>query len=521
MNKLPTKQIYLLSIIVIGIITLSVYSTYAIFTLESETSDIVNLETANVLNIESTTYEYKQISINPNTNTTTDIDIYNNYNYDICYSIWYKVVPTEGISPNIVSVYQNTNESLTTSGNLTPVTSKRINLMIKNNNDKTVKVNIGVSYSKNEGTCELNISKDKHLISSTMDETKIFSDIIIKDTEIKNSKSNYITYTNNTEEIILQNNEKIFISKEYTYEDEIFTLTNPLEINTKEIINYTSDNDIKYYTCLTGTDCRYLYRINETTKENNTYKIIKYDVLNGYLTGESGVRKVNQNYYYYGDNPNNFIYYNCTNELDTNTCELWRIIGVFYNQDNKKYITKIIKNDSLGLSEYSQNNNNWKDSSILTKLKEYKINDENVLEEINYKIENIINLNTNINEIPLLNETYKSNIMIMTLSDYLNTSTCQGKLISEYDENCLNNNWLNRNYPEDEWTMTVKYQESYIDRDTNETITPNNNTIYSIGSNIKESLSTSSLNIRPVVYLKDTTILIDGNGTFEKPYIVR
>ena len=65
MNKLPAKQIYLLSIIVFGIITLSVYSTYAIFTLESETSDIINLETANVLNIESNTYEYKQNKIIP------------------------------------------------------------------------------------------------------------------------------------------------------------------------------------------------------------------------------------------------------------------------------------------------------------------------------------------------------------------------------------------------------------------------------------------------------------------------
>ena len=48
MNRLPAKQIYLLSIIVIGILTLSVYSTYSIYTLESETSDIVSMQTSNV-----------------------------------------------------------------------------------------------------------------------------------------------------------------------------------------------------------------------------------------------------------------------------------------------------------------------------------------------------------------------------------------------------------------------------------------------------------------------------------------
>ena len=108
----------------------------------------------------------------------------------------------------------------------------------------------------------------------------------------------------------------------------------------------------------------------------------------------------------------------------------------------------------------------------------------------------------------------------MTLSDYLNTSICTNKKINEFDDECLNNNWLNKNYSIDEWTMTIKHEESYIDDTTNETITPNNNTIYSFGTSIKESLSTSNLHIRPVLYLKDTTVLLDGNGTFEKPYIV-
>ena len=63
MNKLPTKQIYLLTIIIVGIIALSVYSTYAIFTFESETSDIVSIHTPKSLNISENIYEYQQLSI--------------------------------------------------------------------------------------------------------------------------------------------------------------------------------------------------------------------------------------------------------------------------------------------------------------------------------------------------------------------------------------------------------------------------------------------------------------------------
>ena len=91
MNRLPAKQIYLLSIIVIGIITLSVYSTYAIYTLESETSDIVSMNTSNYLDVNAKLYEYSKLTIPANSTINTDIDVYNNLDYDLCYSVWYNL----------------------------------------------------------------------------------------------------------------------------------------------------------------------------------------------------------------------------------------------------------------------------------------------------------------------------------------------------------------------------------------------------------------------------------------------
>ena len=57
MNKLPTKQIYYLFIIIVGIIALSVYSTYALFTFENQTDDIVAIHIPKSLVISENIYE--------------------------------------------------------------------------------------------------------------------------------------------------------------------------------------------------------------------------------------------------------------------------------------------------------------------------------------------------------------------------------------------------------------------------------------------------------------------------------
>lgn len=540
MNKLPTRQIYLLSIIVIGIISLSVYSTYAIFTLESETSDIVNIHTPNSLEISTDMYEYKQITIPKNSYIETDIDLYNNHETKLCYSVWYKTIETSSIDTSAVKIYENTKDGLTSSGTLEPITNRRISVLIINDNDSEAKVNIGLASSPSDDTCKLNISKDKSLITSTINEPEELSTKLIENIKVETKEANYLTYKSISEEITLTNDNKIYISDKFTYKDEIFTLTNPLEINIEEIEKYVSNELKNYYTCLTEDSCRSLYKINEikvetkedileTTEdesEEKIYKIINHDRLIGYLGGENGLRKLTENditnYVYYGDNPNNYIYYNCINELDTKTCELWRIIGLFYDETTDKYLTKIIKDEHLEPSKYSETNNLW-DKSIINEYlnEEYILNNKGYANEITFKEENIIDLNKKLTEISSLINENKTKITIMKLSDYLNASVCTNKLINEYDETCLNNNWLNKNNNLNEWTTSVKIEEPIINEETGETITPQNNTLYTVGNNIQENIFTDELNVRPVVYLKSRIFLIDGEGTFENPYIIK
>ena len=502
MNKLSAKRIYILTIAILGIIAASIYSTYAIFSLEKSSDNIVSIHTPEELNISSSTYEYKQISVPKHSYITTDVDIYNNFTYELCYSVWYKTIGGS------IKIYENTSNSLTTSGLVQSVTSKRINLIIINDNDNEIKVNVGISYAKNEGTCELNISDDKSLITSTID-AKSLANNIINATKKVSSEAGYLTYKDIANELVLSNDKTYYVASEFTYKDEMFTLKEPKELSISEIANY-----VDYYLCDNDNKCITLYHITEAND-----KVTKYDMLIGYLGGENGLRRVDDNYYYYGDNPNNFIYYNCANELDTKTCELWRIVGFAFDKNTNKYVTKIIRNDYLDKHIFDNEKNIWQDSNIAKYLNnEYKLK-QNIHEEFTFKENNITSLDTSINSIPLLDPENKSKVILLEVTDYLYASTCQKEKLSDYDNLCLKNNWLNKNTSE--LTMTTNYQIPYTNEETNEEIIPENNTVYLVGNEIKETNISEKLNIRPVVYLKSRTLLTSGDGTLDNPYVIR
>ena len=92
--------------------------------------------------------------------------------------------------------------------------------------------------------------------------------------------------------------------------------------------------------------------------ENNNVKY-RYDTTNNLMEDVDG------NIRYYGANPNNYIYFNCSDYSNqtSSTCETWRIIGVF---DGK---VKIMRNESIG--DYSWDNNgknNWSDARLMKML---------------------------------------------------------------------------------------------------------------------------------------------------------
>ena len=73
---------------------------------------------------------------------------------------------------------------------------------------------------------------------------------------------------------------------------------------------------------------------------------------------------------YIGENPNNYVYFNCSNYSNpsSSTCELWRIIGVFDENTHGvsgQKLVKLIRNDSLGNMEWdSGNDTDWSTASL-------------------------------------------------------------------------------------------------------------------------------------------------------------
>ena len=93
-----------------------------------------------------------------------------------------------------------------------------------------------------------------------------------------------------------------------------------------------------------------------------------------------------KNVRYIGADPSNYVYFNCSdyNNPTADTCELWRIIGVFNNvtkrDGSKENLVKIIRADSLGKYswDYKRNgvgtstndngSNDWSDSQLMMML---------------------------------------------------------------------------------------------------------------------------------------------------------
>lgn len=552
MNKLPAKQIYLLAIIIIGIIALSVYSTYALFTFESSTSNIVNIHIPKSLQISENTYEYQQLVVEPNAVITTDVDIYNRYDYDICYSIWYKLVGNN-IDESKVQIFENSNKVLTTSGLLTKESDIRVTITIINDFDKQIKVNLGtIGTQKNGDVCSINLENDKKTINVSYDNPKNLSETILeKKDEIKEEETNYLTYKNENKVINYKETDKIYISEKFTYSNELFTLEDSKYLTLKELIEEKYLENKNIYFCQNSDKCQIIYKLTtlekkETKKQENneieiSYDITNYDKLVGYSKGTSGIRKVNnQDYIFYGDNPNNFIYYNCKNNNDTNTCELWRIVGLFYNKETNKYNAKIIKNDSIGKYQFdSQELNNskslnsiYQDSTLYKYLnKEYKFinNYDMYIDEVKQELEEINSLDTSINNMKAVNQIINSKVNLINLSDYLYTSSCQENIINNYNEQCLKSNWLNNIELEKTWTITFKETKEVnketddedIETESNNELNNNTKYLYSHGNNINEVSANEYLEVRPVLFLKSRILLIDGDGTLENPYIIK
>ena len=171
-------------------------------------------------------------------------------------------------------------------------------------------------------------------------------------------------------------------NKTYTYTLTIQLVNSPTVDQTADLnANFYTEFDIKEYEEPVPTGAQTLIAkanaASVTTYSSGTttvmYTFTHSDIDTSLATQVSSWTSAElTDYRYIGANPNNYVYYNCTNPSDYSTCEKWRIIGVFTTEDkggNKAQRIKLIRNATiLGFSWNSSYVNEWVGGSLATLL---------------------------------------------------------------------------------------------------------------------------------------------------------
>ncbi len=201
--------------------------------------------------------------------------------------------------------------------------------------------------------------------------------------------SNYLkVMVNNNEPLLLNSLSTTDVVNTTSIESRVLDTGTLFKNNTKE---YSIRLWIDYNTTLDD--------LNNETKVLKSKIIIKgvpsneKESLANHVTSLSKTDTVNlatddvdKNVRYIGAYPSNYVYFNCSdyNNPTANTCELWRIIGVFNNvtkgDGSQENLVKIIRADSLGdyfwdhkkngvgTSTTDYGSNDWSDSQLMMML---------------------------------------------------------------------------------------------------------------------------------------------------------
>ena len=142
--KFKIKETYLLLIIVLGLVSLGIYTTYAMFTASTSLNDVVGISTT--LNISESLSEYEIVKVQSNETKLIELNVINSYNDNIYYGAWYQNVSGNNIDIGLYTSKNNNPGSgiLQSNNNITLLVG------ITNNSNTLATIYIGVKGSINE-----------------------------------------------------------------------------------------------------------------------------------------------------------------------------------------------------------------------------------------------------------------------------------------------------------------------------------------------------------------------------------
>ena len=566
-GKLPIKESYLLIIIIVGILSLSMYSSFALFSLEKTTSnDIVTMKAASNIETNINVYEYKTVTVDANSNLAVMVNVKNTTSDSIYYGVYYENAP---VGVRVTKIDWSENNA---TGNISGNTTLPVELMIINDTNSSVTINIGVAGGSSN---ELGLPDGKILVTEefdtgafyntlpTMDDSDVeikydannityFKDLVTctdngsgcKIVLVRPSSTKDLTAGEHTVLYVLENNDGYRVK--FNKKINLKSGTNAVELITKKNDNSTGDSG------------------------SGVYKVEHSAISSGSATG-STIPAVTD-YRYYGPSPDNYI---CLDMEGQSTCpdkHLYRIIGSIYEEKENTNRIKVIKatpltdgttsafswdytssgsysniwatitsgNYSNSLTSGSQlmkllNSGAWwngtsgsyyNNSTTATNVNftNYKLSDK----AKSYITTSRYYLGGYNNNPPITNEMYgyergtlryntdrplywEGMVGLMYPSDYgyAAGNTCvTGTKLYDYEGGCMNKDWL---YISNTYQWLMSPHSGYSDSAF---------VVFSSGYVILNVYVRGAHSARPVFYLNSSASISEGEGTSAAPYIL-
>ena len=162
--RVPLKESYLLIIIIVGILSLCMYSSFALFSLEKTTSkDIFTMRAASDIETTLKIFEYKKITVSAGDNTSVMVNVNNDTGGSIYYGVFYEMV-SPSTKTDDIGIYKIDWSANATSGSITNGSKLPVEIIIINNSSSDITLNIGVAGSDSN---ELGLPDGKTLITET------------------------------------------------------------------------------------------------------------------------------------------------------------------------------------------------------------------------------------------------------------------------------------------------------------------------------------------------------------------
>lgn len=135
------KKNYLLGIIVMGLIILSLYSTYAMFTSSVEMNNVIDMNT--IMNYTFKINGTQELTVSSKTELRFNAIVENDMYGSITYGLYYKMINPNTLPEGIV-IAEITDTTGISQGQLNENSKVTIPISIKNNSDIEVTMEIGV-----------------------------------------------------------------------------------------------------------------------------------------------------------------------------------------------------------------------------------------------------------------------------------------------------------------------------------------------------------------------------------------